>query len=82
MRLAIEVSSWKLYSSEQREDILYDFDRAQSDILLWKAHIVHPVNQEEAKQDALKSEDPQLAIMTMDLAMKFLQIKFLEKQSE
>ena len=47
-----------------------------------KAHIVHPVNQEEAKQDALKSENPQLAIMTMDLAMKFLQIKFLEKQSE
>ena len=82
MRLAIEVSSWKPYSSEQREDILYDFDRAQSDILLWKAHIVHPVNQEEAKQDALKSEDPQLAILIMDWAMKFLQIKFREKQSE
>ncbi|CAH3173327.1 unnamed protein product [Porites lobata] len=39
VRLAIEGSSWKPYSCEQREDVLYDFDRAQSDILLWKAHI-------------------------------------------
>ena len=40
------------------------------------------INQEEAKQDALKSEDPQAAILIMDWAMKFLQIKFREKQSE
>ena len=32
VRLAIEESSWKPYSSEKREDLLYDFDRAQSDI--------------------------------------------------
>ena len=82
VRLAIEGSSWKPYSCEQREDVLYDFDRAQSDILLWKAHIVPSINQEEAKQDALKSEDPQSAILIMDWAMKFLQIKFREKQSE
>ncbi|CAH3171677.1 unnamed protein product, partial [Porites lobata] len=82
VRLAIEGSSWKPYSCEQREDVLYDFDRAQSDILLWKAHIVRSINQEEAKQDALKSEDPQSAILIMDWAMKFLQIKFREKQSE
>ena len=83
MRLAFEGSSWKPYSSEQREEVLYDFDRAQSDILLWKGHIVRSINQEEeAKQDALKSEDPQSAILIMDGAMKFLQIKFLEKQSE
>ena len=30
VRLAIEGSSWKPYSSEQREDVLYDFDSAQS----------------------------------------------------
>ena len=51
--LAIEGSSWKPYGSEQREDVLYDFDRAQSDILLWKARIGRSINQEEAKQDAL-----------------------------
>ena len=70
MRLAIE------------EDVLYDFDRAQSDILLWKAHIVRSINPGEAKQDALKPEDPQSAILIMDWAMKFLQIKFLEKESQ
>ncbi|CAH3151372.1 unnamed protein product, partial [Porites evermanni] len=82
VRLATEGSSWKPYSCKQREDVLYDFDGAQSDILLWKAHIVLSINQEEAKQDALKSEDPQSAILIMDWAMKFLQIKFREKQSE
>ena len=59
-------SSWKPYSSEKREDVLYDFDRAQSDILLWKAHIERSINQEEAKQGALKSEDAQSAILIMD----------------
>ena len=57
VRLAIKESSWKPYSSEKREDFLYDFDRADSDIMLWKAHIVCSINQEEAKQDALKSKD-------------------------
>ena len=57
VRLAIKESSWKPYSSEKREDFLYDFDRAHSDIMLWKAHIVCSINQEEAKQDALKSKD-------------------------
>ena len=50
--------------------------------MLWKAHIVRSINQEEAEQDAQKSEDPQSAILIMDWAMKFLQIKFREKQSE
>ena len=81
MRLTIEGSSWKSYSSEQREDLLCDFDRAQSGILLWKAHIVRSINQQEAKQDALESEDPQSAILIMDWAMKFLQIQFREEQS-
>ena len=29
VRLGIEGSSWTPYSSEQREDLLYDFDRAK-----------------------------------------------------
>ena len=41
VRLGIEGSSWTHYSSEQREDLLYDFDHAKSDILLWKPHIIH-----------------------------------------
>ena len=47
-----------------------------------KTHIVRSINKEKVKQDALKSEDPQSAILIMEWAMKFLQIKFREKQSE
>ena len=81
-RLGIEESTWTPYSSEQREDLLYDFDRAKSDILLWKAHVIRSINQEEAKQDALRSADDTSAILIMDWAMKFLQIRYREKQSD
>ena len=82
VRLGIEGSSWTPYSSEQREDLLYDFDRAKSDILLWKAHVIRSINQEEAKQDALRAADHTSAILIMDWAMKFLQIRYREKQSD
>lgn len=82
IRQGIEGSSWTPYSSEQQEDLLYDFDRATSDILLWKAHIVRSINQEVAKQDALKTADAGSALIIMDWAMKFLQMKYREKQSD
>ena len=53
VRLGIEGSSWILYSSEQWEDLLYDFDGAKSDILKRKVHIIRSINQ--AKQEALRS---------------------------
>ena len=82
VRLGIKGSSWTPYSSDQREDLLYDFERAVSDILLWKAHIIRSINQEEAKQDSLKTPDAASAILIMDWAMKFLQMKYREKQSD
>ena len=81
VRLGIEGSSWTPYGSEQREDLLYDFDRSKSDILLWKAHIIRSINQGEAKQDALRAADDTSAILIMDWAMKFLQMRYREKQS-
>ena len=51
-------------------------------ILLWKAHVIRSINQEEAKQDALRSADDTSAILIMDWAMKFLQISYREKQSD
>ena len=75
VRLGIEGSSWTHYSPEQR-DLLYDFDRAKSDILLWKSHIIRSINQEEAKQVALRSANDTSAILIMDWAMKFLQITY------
>ena len=62
--------------------MLYDFDRAKSDILLWKAHIIRSINQEEAKQDAITSADDTSAILIMDWAIKFIQIRYREKQAD
>ena len=82
VRQGIEGSSWTPYSSEQHEDFLYDFDRTKADILQWKAHIIRSVNEEQAKQDSMKSVDVTSAVIIMDWAMKFLQMKYREKQSD
>ena len=55
--------------------------RAQSDIFLWKAHILRSIIEEEAKQVALKAADNGSVLLIMDWAMKFLQLKFREKQA-
>ena len=68
----IRGSSWNPYNEEHREDLLYDFERARSDIQERKAHILRSINQDEAKQDVLKMEDLSSALVFMDWAMKFL----------
>ena len=72
----------KFYSKEQQEDILYDFERATKAISQWKAHIMRSTNQERAKQEILEKLDPNSNLIVMDWAMKFLQIRFREKQSD
>ena len=78
----IKGTSWTPYSCEHKEDLLYDFEHAQADIYLWKAHILRSINQEEAKQDLMKNKDPSEALIIMDWVMKFLQLKYREKQSD
>ena len=78
----IQGSSWNPYNQEHREDLLYDFERARSDIKQWKAHVFHSINQDEAKQDVLKMEDSISALIVMDWAMKFLKLKYRERQCD
>ena len=78
----IRGSSWNAYNQEHREDLLYDFERARSDIQQWKAHVLRSINQDEAKQDVLKMEDSSSALIVMDWAMKFLQLKYRERQCD
>ena len=78
----ISGSSCNPYSQEHREDLLYDFERARSDLQQWKAHILRSINQDEAKQDVLKTEDSCSALIVMDWAMKFLQLKYREGQCD
>ena len=62
--------------------MLYDFAKAKNNILNWKAHILRSCNQEKAKQDLLQNLETSEAIIVMDWAMKFQQMKFREKQEE
>ncbi|CAB3988466.1 Hypothetical predicted protein [Paramuricea clavata] len=51
-------------------------------VLEWKAHILRAQNQDQAKQDALRSLDSTTVLVIMDWAVKFTQMKYREKQSE
>ena len=70
------------YSQEQQDDFLYDIDKSSEAIVQWKAHIMRSVNQEQAKQDILAKLDQSSCLLVMDWAMKFLQLRYREKQSD
>ena len=70
------------YNEEQREGHLYDFQQAQSCIYQWKTHILRSVNQEEAKQEVIHTLDKTSILVVMDWAMKYVQHKHREKQSD
>ena len=82
MEESIKKHSSHLYSQEQKHDLLYDFERSKNCIFLWKSHALRSVNQESAKQEALQSLDSQSVLFVIDWPMKFLQMKYREKQSE
>ena len=58
------------------------FSQSKKLIFDWKAHIMRSENQDQAKQDVLKSLDETSTLITMDWAMKFQWQKYREKQSE
>jgi hypothetical protein len=70
------------YSDEQKDDFLYDIEKATNSVLDWKAHIMRSVNQERAKQGIIAKLDSKSYLIIMDWAMKFLQLRFREKQSD
>ncbi|KAK3750832.1 hypothetical protein QZH41_007146 [Actinostola sp. cb2023] len=51
-------------------------------IFTWKAHVLRSENQEEAKQTAVASLKDDSIMIVMDWAMKFVQMRHREKQSE
>ena len=70
------------YSNEQQDDLLYDVKKASDAIYEWKAHLMRSVNQECAKQDILAKLDQSSCFLIIDWAMKFLQLRYREKQSD
>ena len=68
------------YSKDHKDDLLYDIEKVSDDVKKWKAHIMRTVNQEMAKQDIIENLDSNTCIL--DWAMKFLQLRFREKQND
>ena len=79
---ALKRTSWTPYSKDHQQDLIYDFECAQNDIFQWKEHILKSIYQDQDKQDLLKQKDPNTALLVMDWAIKFLQLKYREKQSD
>ena len=71
-----------MYTKEYQENLVYDLEQARTDILQWKAHILRSVNQDKAKQDIISNLNDSSALVVMDWAMKFLQMKYRERQSD
>lgn len=82
LRRKIEDHKHHLFSQEQRDDLLHDFNQAQQNIMKWKAHILRSINQEKAKQQVLENLDDSSVLIVADWAMKFQQKRFREKQSD
>ena len=74
--------SLNFYSQTQQDDLMYDMEKSSNAIVQWKAHIMRSVNQERAKQDILTKLDQSSCLIVMDWAMKFLQLRYREKQSD
>ena len=71
----LQASPASVHNKEYQDDVLYDLERAEADILQWKAHVLRSVNQDKAKHDIS-------VLVVMDWAMNFLQMKYREKQSD
>lgn len=69
------------YSKDHKDDFLYDMVKSSDDVDRWKAHIMRSVNQEMAKQDIIANLDSNTCLIILDWAMKFLQLRFREKQN-
>ena len=65
----------------KKEDLLYDAKLAKDMVLEWKAHILRAQNQDQAKQDALRSLDNNTVLVIMDWAMKFVKKKNIMRNS-
>ncbi|KAK3730384.1 hypothetical protein QZH41_004673 [Actinostola sp. cb2023] len=57
-------------------------DNAKVFIFTWKAYVLRSENQEEAKQIAVASLKDNSIMIVMDWAIKFVQVRHREKQSE
>ncbi|CAB3984487.1 Transposon Tf2-6 poly [Paramuricea clavata] len=71
-----------MYTMEQLDDYKHDVAQALRFIHNWKAHILRAQQQEDSKTDVIKSLHRSSILIIMDWAMKFVQMRHREKQSD
>ena len=71
-----------MYSKEQHDNLLYDFEKSVNFINEWKCHILRCENQEIAKQSFIQNLTEDSVFIVRDWAMTFLQRRFREKQCD
>ena len=69
-------------SEDDREQIMFVATQAKQNILIWKAYLIHSINQDEARLDVLQDLDQSSILLVQDWAMKFLPRKFHESQTD
>ena len=79
---AIQKYSSKINIKEKEDDLRHDALVAEDKVNEWKAHIMRAHNPEKCKQNILPSLLKDEVFKLSDKTMKFLQIKFREKQPE
>ncbi|CAC5391746.1 unnamed protein product [Mytilus coruscus] len=67
---------------DNKDSIVFQVENAVEAIKDWKSHAMRAKNQEGARLDLFKNLNENQALITCDLAMKFLPRKFREGQSD
>ena len=65
-----------------KDEMKYDVRHYVEKIEAWKAHLLHSINQDQARLDMLQDLNPESALLVFDWAMKFLPRKFREAQND
>jgi len=57
---------------EQKEELVYDVEKANEKIEEWKSHIIRAINQEKVKREILDQLAHNQVLVIKDWAMKWL----------
>lgn len=76
------VNQFDFTNRDDKDDIIFRLMHAELGISSWKSHLLRAKNQEEAKQEVLKSLSSSSACIVLDWAMKFLPRKYREDSQD
>jgi len=68
--------------NEEKDVLLYEVEKCEGQILAWQSHLIRSVQQNQAKRFIVEHLDNETGYIIFDYAMKFLPMKYREKQSE